>query len=449
MALSRRKFFALAGASTAGALAMSPLEALYVRLASGQSINAYGYGPLVPDPKRLLDLPAGFQYRAFSRTGETMSDGNPVPPLHDGMAAFQGPNSTTILVRNHEVGVGSSAEFGTKAYDPRAAGGTTTLILNPRCELISHYQSLAGTIRNCAGGPTPWGSWISCEETDLTPTLNPLLTQRHGYTFDVPSSLQGLVDPVPLKAMGRFTHEAIAVDPATGIVYETEDQGDSLFYRFIPNVPGQLVEGGVLEALVIKGQPSVNTKDNFPLNTKFEVEWVRIDDPDPVEDTVRVEGFSKGAAQFSRGEGIWFGQGELYFCCTNGGANDVGQVWRYIPGETAADGGYIELFLEPRGGETKVNGEPIIDNPDNIVVTPFGDLFLCEDGDATNSLVGVTPEGNLYEFARNRLSEFAGACFSPSGRTLFVNIQVPGITFAIRGPWLKRQNLGLKTNLVS
>jgi uncharacterized protein len=240
--------------------------------------------------------------------------------------------------------------------------------------------------------------------------------------------------------MGRFTHEAIAVDPVTGIVYETEDQGDSLFYRFIPNVPGQLVEGGVLEALVIKGQPSVNTKDNFPLNTKFEVEWVRIDDPDPIEDTVRVEGFSKGAAQFSRGEGIWFGQGELYFCCTNGGANDAGQVWRYIPGETAAAGGYIELFLEPRGGETKINGEPIIDNPDNIVVTPFGDLFLCEDGDATNSLVGVTPEGNLYEFARNRLSEFAGACFSPSGRTLFVNIQVPGITFAIRGPWLQRQN---------
>lgn len=241
--------------------------------------------------------------------------------------------------------------------------------------------------------------------------------------------------------MGRFVHEAIAVDPKTGIVYQTEDDGESLFYRFIPKVRGQLAAGGVLEALKIKDMPQAITKTGFPLNQPMAVEWVQIEDFDPIEDTTKVEGFNKGAAQFARGEGIWFGNSELYFCSTSGGDAGKGQVWRYVPGKTSAEGGTIELFVEPRNGETKVNGEPLIEAPDNITVSPFGDLFLCEDGGGTNSLVGVTTTGGLYEFARNALneSEFAGACFSPDGRTMFVNIQTPGITLAIWGPWLRRR----------
>lgn len=416
---------------------------LYARVANGQSILAEGYGPLIPDPNGLLDLPRGFQYRAFSQVGDRMSDGRPVPDRHDGMAAFPGPNNTTILVRNHEHSPGDPT--GVEApdnlkYDPTNKGGTTTLMVGPNRQLIRDYASLAGTYRNCAGGVTPWGSWISCEENTSTPETNRSgnannVTKRHGYNFEVPSLAEGLVNPEPLVAMGRFNHEAVAIDPRTGIVYETEDRGDGLFYRFIPTQPGNLRAGGVLEALQIQGRPQAITKVGFPVGQKFAVDWVRIEDPDPATDSVRVEGFTKGAAQFSRGEGAWFGNNEVYFTCTNGGTAGFGQVWRYIPGATSQDGGTIELFVESPSQE-------VLDFPDNIVVSPFSDLFLCEDGEGEQFVRGVTSQGELYSFARNALntSEFAGACFSPNGRTMFLNIYRPGITFAIWGPWNSRKS---------
>ncbi|MBW4639910.1 MAG: PhoX family protein [Gloeocapsa sp. UFS-A4-WI-NPMV-4B04] len=441
--VSRREFVSLVGASAAGAVLVSPLKALYAREAQGQSIRSRGYGALRPDPNGLLDLPRGFQYRAFSRTGDMMSDGSLVPGDHDGMAAFAGPRDTTILIRNHELSPDEVTKPKVKApvdkqYDTLSRGGTTTLIVGSDRKLIKDYASLAGTYRNCAGGRTPWGSWISCEETTATPATAPgSVLKMHGYNFEVPISAKSPVDAIPLVAMGRFNHEAVAVDPKTGIVYETEDQRDGLFYRFIPNQLGKLSAGGVLEALKIKGRPQAKTFADFPVGKPMQVEWVRIENPNPATDTVREEGFAKGAAQFTRGEGIWYGKGEFYFCCTNGGSvdpttgstNGLGQVWRYVPGRTNA-GGTIELFVEP-------NNKSVLDSPDNIVVSPFGDLFICEDGDGEQFVVGVTPQGKLYHFARNAINdrEFAGVCFSPGGRTMFVNIQDPGITFAIWGDW--------------
>jgi uncharacterized protein len=452
MAFSRRQFVTIAGATAATLVVGDTLKAVYAKTAQGKSLTGLGYGSLIPDPNGLLDLPEGFKYRAFSRTGDMMGDGNPVPGAHDGMATFAGPNRSVILVRNHELSPNSSTEVIGQKYDELCKGGTTTLIVSPKRELITDYASLAGTYRNCAGGLTPWGSWISCEENTSTPETTPetiqqpansgifvpnpnRVSQRHGYNFEVPAlrkPKKGTVDPRPLVEMGRFNHEAVAIDPRTGIVYQTEDTGDSLFYRFIPNKPGKLEAGGILEALKIKDMPQAITRTNFPINQPKEVEWVRIEDYDPELDTVRREGFAKGAAQFARGEGIWYGNGEFYFCCTSGGANSRGQVWRYIPGRNAREGGTIELFVEP-------NDSTILDMPDNIVVAPFGDLFLCEDGDGDNFVVGVAPGGELYQFARNALNdnEFAGACFSPDGQTLFVNVQTPGITFAIWGPWQK------------
>jgi uncharacterized protein len=443
MGLSRRQFFTLAGAGAATAVLASPLKALYAQQAKGQLVRGGGYGALVPDPNGLLDLPKGFQYRAFSRTGDIMSDGNPVPADHDGMAAFPGANNTVILVRNHELSPTETNKPGliapaNKQYDSKNRGGTTTLIIGPNRKLISHYASLAGTNRNCAGGPTPWGSWISCEETTETPTSQPINLKRHGYNFEVPATATGLVDPVPLIAMGRFNHEAIAVDPKTGIVYQTEDRGDGLFYRFIPNQPGKLQAGGILQALKIQGKPGVDTSNKstatIPVGQPMAAEWVTINNPDPDQDTVRVEGYNKGAARFTRGEGIWYGNGEFYFTCTDGGVAKAGQVWRYVPGKTAQQGGTIELFVEP-------NDPNILDAPDNIVIAPTGDLIVCEDGPNNQYVVGVTPKGQLYQFARNAInsSEFCGACFSPSGQTMFVNIQDPGITFAIWGPWPSKQ----------
>ncbi|HCF29642.1 MAG TPA: phosphatase, partial [Cyanobacteria bacterium UBA11049] len=356
MAISRRHFFALVGASAASTALASPLKALYARKTRGESIRGIGYGSLQPDPNGLLELPPGFQYRAFSRTGDMMSDGNLVPGNHDGMAAFPGARGSTILIRNHElspnsVRVPKVEAPEAKQYDPLCRGGTTTLIVGRNRELIEDYASLAGTYRNCAGGPTPWGSWISCEENTSTPADNKPdepnnVSKLHGYNFEVPSNATKPVDPIPLVAMGRFNHEAIAVDPRTGIVYQTEDRGDSLFYRFIPNQPSYLQAGGVLEALVIKDMPQAITKSNFPVGKPMAVEWVRIDGANPPNDAtppqgaditqygVRFQGFAKGAAQFSRGEGIWYGDGEFYFCCTNGGEKGLGQVWRYVPDRT-------------------------------------------------------------------------------------------------------------------
>lgn len=423
----------LAGATAVGTVAASPLQMLYTRVAKGQPITAEGYGPLIPDPNGLLDLPRGFRYNAFSRTGERMSDGNPVPADHDGMAAFPGANNTTILVRNHELSPGETpATQAPNPYDPAVGGGTTTLIVGPDRQLQRHFVSLAGTYRNCAGGPTPWGSWISCEENTSVPGDGSPVTKKHGYNFEVPSGGTGPVNPEPLIAMGRFNHEAIAVDPNTGIVYETEDRGDGLFYRFIPNQKGNLRAGGQLQALSIPGIKT--TKTGIPVGKTYPVEWINIDNPDPDTDTVRVEGFAKGATQFTRGEGAWYGNNEIYFCCTDGGAARLGQVWRYQPGRNPRDGGTIALFAEP-------NNPGILDSPDNITVSPFRDLFICEDGDAEQFVRGVTPEGQLYSFARNALNdrEFAGACFSTSPLTLYVNIQDPGITFAIWGPFARRK----------
>ncbi|HLP89424.1 MAG TPA: alkaline phosphatase PhoX [Nostocaceae cyanobacterium] len=418
MTLSRRQFFTLAGASTAGALLLSPLQAFYAK----RAIAAGPYGALVPDPLGVLDLPAGFSYRRLSETNQTMNDGYRVPGGHDGMGAFPGANGSTILVRNHELNPSSSTSVGapnSKKYDTQGKGGTTTVIVSSSRTLISHYGSLAGTYRNCAGGTTPWGSWLSCEESFEVGN------KKHGYVFEVHSSSTGFVTPTPLIAMGRFNHEAAAVDPNTGYVYMTEDRGDGLFYRFIPNVQGNLSQGGVLQALRIIGMSGVNTTTGFPKNQPKAVDWVTINTPDPANDTVRVEGYNKGAARFARGEGIVYGNGQIYFTCTSGGSSGDGQVWRYVPANQT-----IELYIEPNNSGT-------LDNPDNMIISPNGEIFLCEDGDGTDFIVGITPSGALYKFARNALntSEFCGVCFSADGQTMFVNMQSPGITFAIWGPW--------------
>ncbi len=471
MSFSRRKFLTLAGTTAAGVTMVSPLEAFYARVANGQVANGIGYGPLSPklpqnaDELRgfivggfdlgttsLLELPPGFNYTAISITGQPMTDGGTVPGLHDGMAAFPGSKNTTILVRNHEVGAGGSNPVVASSRYDQLGGGTTTVVIGPNRRVRSQYASLAGTIRNCAGGPTPWGSWVSCEENFSTGPLPTSL--RHGYNFEVPASdtIQ-VAAPVPLVAMGRFNHEAVAVEPETGWVYETEDRGDSCFYRFRPNQPGNLQSGGILEALKITDSRAVNVEvltgsantstgylglKNVPLS----VTWVKIDNVDPVADTVRIEARSKGAARFSRGEGAWYGNGLTYFVCSNGGDARVGQVFAYKSNPNDPSTGTLTLVVEatlPDNNDQTTSD--LVAAPDNICVAPFGDLFLCEDGSGTEYVVGVNQKGELYRFATNVLngSEFAGACFSPDGKTMFVNIQTPGITLAIWGPWTRNR----------
>jgi secreted PhoX family phosphatase len=388
----------------------------------------------------LLKLPADFRYLSFGWTRDLMNDGLPTPSAHDGMAAFPAGNGRIRLVRNHEVGDGPDAFAPALAYDPQAGGGTVTLEFDThRGRLVECWSSISGTVRNCAGGPTPWGSWLTCEETTLG-IGNGDLTKNHGYIFEVPSDGPG--NPTPFTAMGRFSHEALAVDPATGYVYETEDTGNAGFYRFSPDRPGSLGNGGTLDMLGIVGMPNFDTRVNQTGNW-LDVEWHAIDTPDPDlaagAMAVSAQGFAKGAAVFGRLEGAWYGQGRIYFVSTSGGNAGQGQIFEYDPLNER-----VRLLFESPSAD-------VLNAPDNLCVSPRGGLVLCEDGGGTEYVHGLTTDGVIFRFAENNVdlrntpvngfnqdfrgSEFAGACYSPDGKWLFVNIQSPGITFAIRGPW--------------
>lgn len=454
--LSRRRF--LAG-GTATTLAFAVLLRGTRGGAADGPMSSGHFGPLVRDPGGVLDLPAGFSYRIVSRTGETMSDGLLVPGAPDGMGAFPGPDGKTIVVRNHEL-TNSTPEKG--PYGPAnelfgqlperdvydrgggtapSLGGTTTFVWDTKAgRLEAQFLSLAGTYRNCAGGPTPWGTWISCEEATLYPISD--AARDHGWNFEVrPSASPGRVTPLPLKAMGRFNHEAVAIDPASGCVYQTEDREDGLLYRFIPHDKQKLAAGGKLQAFrVCECKRPIDlrnwkTRDVLPLEL-IGAEWVDLDDVESPQDDLRIRGAAAGAAPFARGEGMWRGSDGIYFACTIGGAKRKGQIFRYVPSpyegtaREEEDPGTLELFAEPDDASK-------LDMGDNLTVAPWGELIVCEDGSDEQFLRVIDAQGEVSSFARNALgaSELAGATFSPDGTTLFVNVMNPGMTLAITGPW--------------
>jgi secreted PhoX family phosphatase len=423
-------------------------------------------GPLRPDPNGLLDLPRGFTYSIVSLAGNTMSDELKVPLAHDGMAAFDGSNGRIVLVCNHELRPAQQkyGAFGTafeslpeeikaRVYDPGSGktpgtGGTTTTIYNPASgETERQHLSLAGTEMNCAGGPTPWGSWLSCEEcfedSGIDYSAGRIVTRDrpHGYVFEVPAHESGLVNPLPIKAMGRFEHEACAVHEATGIVYMTEDRHHSLFYRYLPNVPGRLHEGGRLQALAVIGRPSVQTHNwsrniTIPTGDPLATHWIDLVDVDSDRNDLRLRGADAGAATFARGEGLCATDDGFAFACTIGGPQRLGQIFLYQPGplegqdDESGHPGQLTLLAESAH-------DSLLRNADNIVMAPWGDLIACEDTAQHCGLVCVRADGSQYHLADNAYSnsELAGACFAPDGKTLFVNIQYPGMTLAITGPW--------------
>jgi secreted PhoX family phosphatase len=381
-----------------------------------------------------------------------MSDGVPTPRAHDGMAAFPLPNGNIRLVRNHEdrdaPGIATVKGDPASAYDPRGGGGTTSLEVRRRAdgrpELVRDFVSLNGTTANCAGGATPWGTWLSCEETTEGETQR--WERDHGYVFEVAADAESPVRPLPLRAMGRFIHEAVALDPRTGIVYETEDDTMAGFYRFIPRTPGRLAEGGRLQMLGVRDQPCYETQIGQRVGTVLPVRWVDIPDPDPEAAETNVmavfdQGWAGGGAYFSRLEGCFYSAGDVYFHATNGGDEGYGQVWRYRP-DSGPEGDLTLIFESP--------GPRVLNAPDNITVSPRGGILICEDNEELCHLRGLTPGGKIFDLARNLVGtqEFAGATFSPDGQILFVNLQghlslaesrpdapLLGMTFAIWGPW--------------
>lgn len=470
------------------------------------------YGPIAPVRDLttglfLLQLPKGFTYRSMSWTGDLMNDGQPVASNHDGMAVVQmsgGRAPETWVIRNHEKGGGQLLSVPGGVYDTVAipgtgqpAGGCTVLRLR-NGQLVDHRAVLGGTIVNCAGGRTLWNSWLTCEET--TTSLVAAGGKKHGYIFDVPTD-PARTSPVPLVAMGRFSHEAIATDPVTGYIYETEDARNvSAFYRFKPANTSRtyrsLEDGGTLQAAKVVGEDKANLlalagarpSSVQRVGDRFSIEWVTIDNPDSDPSSYTESGASnpdtglrnaagpfieargKGALRMSRGEGIWWDHksGCMYIVDTSFGyeptgappraGRGLGSVWAYHPSRTDPDRGTLTLIY---AAAARVAGN----NPDNITVSPRGGLLTCDDGAAVvdrfgagNRLMGFRDDGLAYIFGKNNVqlspaditrigktgqfaandyrgAEFCGATFDWSGRILYVNIQAPGITFAISGPW--------------
>lgn len=421
-----RRTLLKSGAAGGALLLSNPLSALAKR---GGAVPAQGYGPLVAQGD--LRLPRGFSYEILSRAGDPMTDGNPVPTAFDGMAAFPGPDRGTVLVRNHE-NRGRSSDIpvvvpADKAYDPASPSGCTKVVLDKDGKRVEEFAILGGTAVNCAGGPTPWGSWLTCEETFSS------ATKPHGYVFEMDAAADGPVDPEPIIGAGRFSHEAAAW--VNGILYLTEDRGDACLYRYIPsttiNGSGQLARStGRLEALKIVGTTRADTRGAWPVGEASRVEWVLVDNPNPTSESAgqstRGQAQAKGATIFTRQEGSWAVGEKVTFDCTNGGPARSGQVWQLDP----ATDELTLLYVSPSAD--------VLDAPDNLCLVPLtGEVLLCEDGAGEQFVRGLTLDGRIYELAGSLTtdSEFCGACFSPDGKTLFLNQQSPGVTYAIRGPW--------------
>ncbi|QEG23569.1 alkaline phosphatase PhoX [Mariniblastus fucicola] len=458
---SRREFLSESFSSVTGFGVATALTSLGGRLALGET--AKPGTELIPCKDDttgipLIRLPEGFRYVTTGWTGDPMSDGLKTPSDHDGMGVVSEENGIVTLVRNHEVSKDGDAWAvkNGEPFDARALGGCTTLKFDSKQgKWLESFASISGTSRNCAGGVTPWGTWLTAEETVLgindkdhyKKNVKRSFQKDHGWVFEVDPA--GVKKPVPLKDMGRFVHEAVAIDRKTGIVYETEDRGTSGFYRFIPNENGNLAAGGKLQIAEVVGQDDL--RGSVEKQATFDVRWHTIPDPTvahtpgkdkPDELGVFSQGKKLGGTTFSRLEGCWSGNGMIYFDATSGGIAKAGQIWQYDPQAEK-----LTMLFESPGKET-------LNMPDNLCVNPHGGLALCEDGDYGDSKYPqrihlLSQDGKLTPFALNdielegqkgftgdyRGKEWAGVTFSPDGQWMFANLQTPGITLAITGPW--------------
>lgn len=419
--ITRRDFLVGAGlTSIAFALGRFSGQA---EINSGNVLRGVWEGPddLIPDPDGILDLPSGFSYTILETVGNQMSDGNAVPGRPDGMYCFKDKTGDWVLLRNHEIDSGQpiDSEF---AFDPARCGGVTRLVIDPTgCKRISSNSILTGTSRNCSGGPTPLG-WISCEETS---------EPGHGYAFMCDISAKQVQQPMVLKDLGRFHREAVAFDPTTGITYMTEDRVDGLVYRHLPDTPQSPFVGGKMQALVVKGAKNFDLSSvDRKAGESFPVAWVDIPDRDAKKVPTRHQGKESGCAIVNRAEGAIYQNRSILFTSTDGGPVGQGQIFR----------------LDLNGAEDQLTiisqAERYTDyqHPDNLTVTPWGEVLIAEDGVAPNHIRLLKANGRVLNLARiapsnSTLTEFTGLCFSPDGRYLFANLQDFGLTIAITGPF--------------
>ena len=480
MAISRRHLFAGTGAvglTAAAGVATSATASAAQASKGGYGRGAEHPGPVIPDPKGLLSLPAGFAYKVVSVSGETLLEtGEKTPDRPDGTGAFA-VGRRVRLVQNHELGPGEGNLVPTvegTVYDAGigAAGGCTVIEVTREGDRVKEWVGLSGTISNCAGGVTPWGTWLSCEETETrkgTTTGGVTTEQDHGWIFEVAPDRPEHQHPKPIKAWGRFAHEAVVVAGDRRTVYLTEDASNpnGLFYRW--TAPGHIRLGrgvladlpddaGRLEALQVSLEDGTVVDDlsrftSADIGRELTVRWVEVPDRFATTTSTRKQTYAQKITRSKKLEGAWAGGDGLYFAASfsfaadtpPGGVPHDGQIWyldakrqvlvlqAYFPYIAALHDGSWSLEYQ------KSLPTDYFDGPDNVHVSPYGGLVIAEDGVGVNGLVGWTRDGGAFRLARNEIpfegenSEMTGPTFSPDGRVLFANVQEPGHTFAITG----------------
>jgi hypothetical protein len=344
------------------------------------------YGPLGSPDANGIRLPAGFTSRVVARSGQRV--GGTSYTWHnapDGGACYA-DGTGWIYVSNSEI---------------NPSGGASAVVFSATGAITGAHRILSGTRQNCAGGRTPWNTWLSCEEVD------------RGYVYE--TDPWGVKPAVRRDAMGRFKHEAAAADPVRRVVYLTEDVTDGCFYRFRPTTWGDL-SSGTLEVLVAGS------------GTSGPVTWSRV--PDPSGATATRNQVS-GAKRFNGGEGCYYANDTCWF--TTKGDN---RVWQYDAAAQTIELAYDDSLVT--GGTAPLTGV------DNVTGSASGDLFVAEDG-GTMDICVITPADVVAPFLRvdgQSGSEITGPAFSPDGTRLYFSSQrgttgtsSGGITYEVRGPF--------------
>jgi uncharacterized protein len=397
-----RRAFIQTGLAAAGEFALGPgfwREALARPARPGIG----PYGPPTGAPNELgLILPEGFSSRLVAKGGApVVGTAYDFPIFPDGAATYPLDDGGWILAVNSETPIAPDAPTPPIGGGILGGGGASGIRFRPDGSVADAYRILSGTSTNCAGGKTPWGTWLSCEEVD----------DGHVWECDPAGERPAVERP----ALGTFKHEAACVDPGGRRVYLTEDTGDGGFYRFTPNSYPDL-SSGLLEIAFVDASGVVH--------------WNRVPDPSAATTPTRKQA---GMTEFKRGEGIWFDSGIVYVATTSDN-----KIHAYDPVTET-----IEVVYDQKAGDGPLNGV------DNVTAAPSGDIYVCEDNGTNQIDIGIiTPEGEVARFLtatgpQHEQSELTGVCFDPSGKRMYFGSQRsfggPGALFEVTGPFRERQ----------